>query len=107
MYLAMQFGLRAANYPLIPEDFERGRLPDTLSPFRGKLFGLTIAPEKLHLIRQERRPDSNYAAIDTCRNEVAAAERMMRREGIEWFDVTSRSIEEIAVRIIQALNRKG
>ena len=107
MYLAMQFGLRAANYPLIPEDFERDRLPDTLLPFRDKLFGLTIAPEKLHLIRQERRPSSNYAAIDTCRREVSAAEGMMRREGIKWFDVTSRSIEEIAVQIIQAINNKA
>ncbi len=106
MYLAMQFGLRAANYPLIPEDFERGRLPDTLLPFRGTLFGLTIAPEQLHRIRQERRPDSNYAALETCRREVAAAERMMKREGIEWFDMTSRSIEEIAVQIIQAINKK-
>jgi regulator of PEP synthase PpsR (kinase-PPPase family) len=106
MYLAMQFSLRAANYPLIPEDFERDRLPDTLLPFRDKLFGLTIAPEQLHLIRQERRPDSNYAALETCRREVAAAERMMKREGIEWFDMTSRSIEEIAVQIIQAINNK-
>ena len=107
LYLAMQFGLRAANYPLIPEDFERDRLPDTLLPFRDKLFGLTIAPEQLQRIRQERRPDSNYAALDTCRKEVAAAERMMKREGIEWFDMTSRSIEEIAVQIIQAINKKG
>ena len=106
LYLAMQFGLRAANYPLIPEDFERDRLPDTLLPFRDKLFGLTIAPEQLRRIRQERRPDSNYAALDTCRKEVAAAERMMKREGIEWFDMTSRSIEEIAVQIIQAINKK-
>jgi len=72
LYLSMQFGLRAANYPLIPEDFERDRLPDTVLPFRDKLFGLTIAPEQLHKIRQERRPDSNYAALDTCRQEVAA-----------------------------------
>ncbi|MFZ5524200.1 MAG: posphoenolpyruvate synthetase regulatory kinase/phosphorylase PpsR [Pseudomonadota bacterium] len=106
LYLSMQFGIRAANYPLIPEDFERDRLPDTVTPFRDKLFGLTIAPEQLHLIRQERRPDSNYAALDTCRKEVAAAERMMQREGIKWFDVTSRSIEEIAVQIIQAINKK-
>ena len=106
LYLSMQFGLRAANYPLIPEDFERDRLPDTVLPFRDKLFGLTIAPEQLHKIRQERRPDSNYAALDTCRQEVASAERMMRREGIEWFDMTSKSIEEIAVQIIQAINKK-
>jgi regulator of PEP synthase PpsR (kinase-PPPase family) len=106
LYLSMQFGLRAANYPLIPEDFERDRLPDTVLPFRDKLFGLTIAPEQLHKIRQERRPGSNYAALDTCRQEVASAERMMRREGIEWFDMTSKSIEEIAVQIIQAINKK-
>ena len=105
LYLSMQFGLRAANYPLIPEDFERDRLPDTVLPFRDKLFGLTIAPEQLHKIRQERRPDSNYAALDTCRQEVASAERMMRREGIEWFDMTSKSIEEIAVQLIQAINK--
>lgn len=106
LYLSMQFGIRAANYPLIPEDFERDRLPDTLLPFHDKLFGLTIAPEQLHLIRQERRPDSNYAALDTCRQEVAAAERMMKREGIQWFDMTSRSIEEVAVQIIQSINKK-
>lgn len=105
LYLSMQFGLRAANYPLIPEDFERGRLPDTVLPFRDKLFGLTIAPEQLHKIRQERRPNSNYAALDTCRQEVTSAERMMRREGIKWFDMTSKSIEEIAVQIIQAINK--
>jgi len=106
LYLSMQFGIRAANYPLIPEDFERDRLPDTVVPFRDKLFGLTIAPEQLHLIRQERRPDSKYAALETCRQEVAAAERMMQREGIKWFDTTSKSIEEIAVQIIQAINEK-
>ena len=105
MYLAMQLGVYAANYPLIPEDFERDRLPDTLLPYRDKLYGLTIAPEQLHLIRQERRPDSQYAALDTCRQEVAAAERMMRREGIKWFDMTARSIEEIAVRIMQAISK--
>lgn len=106
MYLSMQFGVRAANYPLIPEDFERDRLPDTLLPFRDKLFGLTIAPEQLRRIRHERRPDSDYAALETCRKEIAAAERMMKREGIVWFDMTSRSIEEIAVQIIQAINKK-
>jgi hypothetical protein len=106
LYLSMQFGLRAANYPLIPEDFERDRLPDTVLPFRDKLFGLTIAPEQLHKIRQERRPGSNYAALETCRQEVASAERIMRREGIEWFDMTSKSIEEIAVQLIQAINKK-
>ncbi|HET7832973.1 MAG TPA: pyruvate, water dikinase regulatory protein [Gallionella sp.] len=103
LYLSLQFGLKAANYPLIPEDFERDQLPETLLPFRNKLFGLTIAPEKLQRIRQERRPDSSYASLDNCRREVAAAERLMRRTGINWIDTTSRSIEEIAVQLIQAI----
>ena len=107
LYLSLQFGLKAANYPLIPDDFERDRLPDTLLPFRDKLFGLTIAPEQLQRIRQERRPDSRYAALDNCRYEVAAAERLMRRSGINWIDTTSRSIEEIAVQLIQSIRREA
>jgi regulator of PEP synthase PpsR (kinase-PPPase family) len=107
LYLSLQFGLKAANYPLIPEDFERDCLPESLQPFRDKLFGLTIAPEQLHRIREERRPHSQYASLANCRHEVAAAESLMRRAGIEWFDMTSRSIEEMAVHLLQAIhNRK-
>ncbi|HAF43367.1 MAG TPA: phosphoenolpyruvate synthase regulatory protein [Gallionellaceae bacterium] len=104
LYLSLQFSLRAANYPLIPEDFERGHLPSRLQPFRGKLYGLTIDPEQLQRIRFERRPNSKYASLDNCRYEVAAAEKMMKREGIKWFDTTSRSIEELAVQLMQELN---
>jgi regulator of PEP synthase PpsR (kinase-PPPase family) len=104
LYLSLQFSLKAANYPLIPEDFERDHLPSKLQPFRGKLFGLTIDPEQLQRIRTERRPNSKYASIDNCRYEVAAAEKMMRREGIKWFDTTSRSIEELAVQLMQELD---
>lgn len=104
LYLSLQFSLKAANYPLIPEDFERGDLPSRLQPYRNKLFGLTIAPEQLHRIRSDRRPNSKYASLENCRYEVAAAERMMRREGIKWFDTTSRSIEELSVQLMQELN---
>jgi regulator of PEP synthase PpsR (kinase-PPPase family) len=106
LYLSLQFGLKAANYPLIPEDFDRGHLPNTLLPFSDKLFGLTIAPEQLHRIREERRPNSKYASLNNCRQEVAAAESMMRRAGIAWLDMTSRSIEEIAVHLVQAVNKR-
>lgn len=106
LYLSLHFGLKAANYPLIPEDFERNCLPATLQPFAAKLFGLTISPEQLHRIREERRPHSRYASIDNCRYEVAAAESLMQRAGIERFDMTSRSIEEMAVHLLQAVNRK-
>jgi len=104
LYLAMQYGIRSANYPLIPEDFERRRLPDVLYKYKSKLFGLTIAPERLSEVRHERRPGSNYATLENCRREVAAAEAMMRREGIKWLSSTHKSIEEIATTILQELN---
>jgi [pyruvate, water dikinase]-phosphate phosphotransferase / [pyruvate, water dikinase] kinase len=101
LYLAMQHGIKAANYPLIPEDFERGRLPAPLAPHKRKCFGLTIAPERLAQIRHERRPASTYAALANCRFEVGEAEAMMRREGIAWLSSTHKSIEEIATTILR------
>jgi [pyruvate, water dikinase]-phosphate phosphotransferase / [pyruvate, water dikinase] kinase len=103
LYLAMQHGIKAANCPLIPEDFERGQLPGSLVTFKRKCFGLTIAAERLYQIRQERRPDSKYAAMENCRYEVAQAESMMRREGIAWLSSTHKSIEEIATTILRDL----
>lgn len=101
LYLAMQYGLKASNYPLIPEDFERHQLPPALAPHRKKIFGLTISPERLSEIRHERRPNSKYASLANCREEVASAEAMMRREGIRWLSTTTKSIEEIATTILQ------
>ena len=103
LYLAMQHGVKSANYPLIPEDFERKQLPPALVPHRKKLFGLTIAPERLSEIRSERRPNSRYASLDNCRAEVAEAEAMMRRAGVRWLSTTTKSIEEIATTILQEL----
>jgi regulator of PEP synthase PpsR (kinase-PPPase family) len=103
LYLALQFGVKAANCPLIPEDFARDRMPEGLLPHKSKLYGLTIAPERLHEIRQQRRPDSRYAALANCREEVARAEAMMRRDGIRWIDSTVKSIEEIATTILREL----
>jgi len=103
LYLAMTHGLKVANYPLIPEDFERGHLPTALRDRRDKLFGLSIAPDRLAEVRNERRPGSKYAAIEQCRLEVNEAEAMMRREGIRWLSTTSKSIEEIAATILQEL----
>jgi len=101
LYLAMQYGVKAANYPLIPEDFERGRLPSSLPQHRAKLFGLSITAERLCEIRNERRPGSKYASLANCRYEVNEAEAMMRREGINWLSSTAKSIEEIATTILQ------
>jgi [pyruvate, water dikinase]-phosphate phosphotransferase / [pyruvate, water dikinase] kinase len=101
LYLAMQHGIKAANYPLIPDDFERGHLPSSLAPYKKKCFGLTIDPERLVQIRNERRPGSRYASIENCRYEVNEAERMMKREGIAWLSSTHKSIEEIATTILR------
>jgi len=103
LYLAMQYGIKAANYPLIPDDFERGKLPSSLPPFRAKIFGLSITPERLSEIRHERRAGSKYASIENCRYEVNEAELMMKREGIRWLSSTTKSIEEIATTILQEI----
>ncbi|HSC99905.1 MAG TPA: pyruvate, water dikinase regulatory protein [Casimicrobiaceae bacterium] len=100
LYLALQFGVRAANFPLTPDDFVDRALPRSLLPFKEKLFGLTIAPDRLHEIREERRRGSKYAALDNCRYEVREAEQLMLREGIPMVDTTSKSIEEIATTIL-------
>jgi len=101
LYLAMQFGVKAANFPLIPEDFERMKMPDSLVKHREKLFGLTIQPERLNQIRSERRPNSKYASLENCRYEVKEAEKMMRQHDIRWLDSSTKSIEEISTTIMQ------
>ena len=103
VYLALHHGIRAANYPLTPEDLEEERLPAKLRQHRSKLFGLTIDPQRLHQIRQERRANSRYAQLDTCKREVAQAEAMLRREGIEMLSTTHASIEEISSRVLEYL----
>lgn len=104
LYLAMQYGLKASNYPLIPEDFERKQLPPALVPHKSKIFGLTIQPERLSEIRKERRPNSKYASLENCRMEISEAEAMMRRTGIRWLSTTTKSIEEIATTILQEIH---
>ena len=95
--------MRSDKTNLIPEDFDRGRLPGTLEKHRSKLFGLTIQPERLNQIREERRSGSKYASLANCRYEIAEAEKMMRREGIRWLSSTTKSIEEIATTILHEI----
>ncbi|TSE33833.1 kinase/pyrophosphorylase [Tepidimonas taiwanensis] len=106
LYLALQFGLKASNYPLIPEDFERRQLPPAVLPHKKKLFGLTIDPKRLSEIRHERRPNSRYASLENCQYEVREAEALMRRAGIRILSTTHKSIEEIATIIRQDLEAK-
>jgi len=103
LYLAMHHGLKAANYPLVPEDFERLALPPVLRAQKHKLLGLSLPPARLSEIRKERRPHSGYAALDNCQYEVREAEAMMRRAGIRWLATTTKSIEEISTTILQEM----
>ena len=103
LYLAMQHGIFAANYPLLEADLQGTELPAALRPFRRKLFGLTIEPQRLQLIRARRHSGRQYAQADQCRREVARAEELFALNRLPVLDTTAISVEEIATRIIAAL----
>jgi regulator of PEP synthase PpsR (kinase-PPPase family) len=104
IYLGLQFGIYAANYPVTEEDFTQQdkRIYSLFSPYKKKIFGLTINPERLHKIRSERRPGSRYASLGQCRLEVAMCESFFISEDVPFLNITSMSIEEIAATIMHA-----
>ncbi|MBD7977455.1 MULTISPECIES: posphoenolpyruvate synthetase regulatory kinase/phosphorylase PpsR [Pseudomonas] len=100
LYMAMQYGIRAANYPLTEEDMERLQLPAALKQYKSKLFGLTIDPDRLTAIRNERKPNSRYASFAQCEFEVREVENLFRRENIPHINSTHFSVEEISAKIL-------
>lgn len=100
IYLALQYGVYAANYPLTDDDLLSGRLPQCLRPYRDRLYALTIRPERLTRIRSERRPDSRYASLRQCQYEVARAMGLFEREHLPVSDTTTMSIEEVSTTIV-------
>ncbi|SHG96162.1 posphoenolpyruvate synthetase regulatory kinase/phosphorylase PpsR [Ferrimonas marina] len=108
LYLSMQFGVKAANYPFIAEDMDNLRLPAELKARKHKLFGLTIEPMRLHEIRNQRLQGSTYASPRQCRMEVKEVEMMYKRERIPYINTTYHSVEEIATKILSltGLQRK-
>ena len=100
LYLALAYGVFAANYPLSEDELESGTLPKVIEPYRGKLYGLTISPERLQKIRRERRPMGRYSSAEQVRFELRGAEALFRRYQIPFVDTTSFSIEEIASTIL-------
>jgi regulator of PEP synthase PpsR (kinase-PPPase family) len=101
LYLALKFAISAANYPITEENINIAHLPKELIPYRKKLFGLTITPTRLHDIREQRRPHSNYAKFDQCQKELTTVEQMFAKEKIPYLDSTVFSIEELATKITQ------
>lgn len=99
LYLALQYGLRVANYPLTPDDLEQNGLPGVLLAHLPRLRALTLSAERLAAIRQVRYPDSRYASLAQCREELAAAEQLFKRHALPVIDTTRMSVEEIAARL--------
>ena len=100
LYLALQFGLFTANYPLTEDDFDDLRLPKPLQEHKSKLFGLTINAERLSAIRSERKANSKYASLRQCDMELRALEAMYNKHNIPYLDATELSIEEISTRVL-------
>lgn len=103
LYLAMQYGIRAANYPFIADDMDNLSLPAALKAHHAKLFGLTIDPERLAAIRDERLSDSRYASLRQCRMEINEVESLFRNNNIRYLNSTNHSVEEIAAKIMDVL----
>jgi regulator of PEP synthase PpsR (kinase-PPPase family) len=103
LYMALHYGVKAANYPLTEEDLERLELPRRLVPFRSRLYGLSIDAQRLAQVRQARRPGSRYAELKQCRWELEQADKLFRRENIAVQNTTHTSIEEIASKILSQL----
>ncbi len=104
LYMAIQYGIKAANYPLVIEDLQENKLPDFLLPYKHKLYGLSIDPRRLQAIRHKRRPDTNYSDLKQCMLEVKMAESLFLKEKIPFLYTTTHSIEEITTHIISDKN---
>lgn len=100
LYLALQYGIKAANYPFVEEDMEHLNLPKVLQQHKAKLFGLTITPERLSQIREQRRPNSRYSSLRQCKLELMEVENLYKRERIPFLNSTTLSIEEISAKIM-------
>ena len=100
LYMALHYGVSAANYPLTEEELLQTDLPSELKPYQDKLFGLTISAERLHRIRSERRPDSRYASLAQCRLELNQADDLFQVAHIPVVNTTTMSVEEIATTIM-------
>lgn len=107
LYLAMHYGLKAANYPIVDEELESHSLPKSLIDYKNKVFGLLVTPERLQNIRTKRRADSQYASLSQCQYEIRQTEAMFNSENIHFFDVSSMSIEEVSSNVMDMMKIRG
>lgn len=100
LYLALQYGIKAANYPFTDDDMEELKLPDFLKPHKKKIFGLTIDAQRLMDIRDGRMSNSKYSSARQCRMEVREVEKLYKKEKIPFINTTKFSVEEITAKIL-------
>lgn len=103
LYLAMHYGLKAANYPIVDEEIDSHSLPTPLKDYKDKIFGLLVTPERLQSIRTKRRPDSEYSSLSQCQYEIRQTEALFQHENLPYFDVSSMSIEEVSSYIMNIM----
>lgn len=107
MYLALQYGLLVANYPLTDDDFPSDGLPATVARYAAKCFGLTTTPLRLSQVRHERRPDSRYSSLAQCTLEIRRAEDLYRRNRVPFLNSSTKSVEEMSAVIIQSMRLRS
>jgi len=100
LYLALQYGIKAANYPFTDDDMDELKIPDFLKPHKKKLFGLTIDAQRLMDIRNGRMANSKYSSARQCRMEVIEVEKLYKQEKIPFLNTTKYSVEEITAKIL-------
>lgn len=107
MYLALQHGLRVANYPLTEDDFPGEGLPRSIAKYRDRCFGLTTTPLRLSQVRHERRPSSQYSSLEQCTIELRRAEDLYRRNRVPFLNSTTKSVEEMSAVIMQTMKLRA
>lgn len=107
MYLALQYGLLVANYPLTDDDFPSDGLPATVAPYANRCFGLTTTPLRLSQVRHERRPSSTYASLAQCTLELRRAEDLYRRNRVPFLNCSTKSVEEMSAVIMQSMRLRS
>lgn len=107
MYLALQYGLRVANYPLTDDDFPAEGLPRPIAKYAARCFGLTTTPLRLSQVRHERRPSSQYSSLEQCTIELRRAEDLYRRNRVPFLNSSTKSVEEMSAVIMQTMKLRA
>lgn len=106
IYLALQYGVFAANYPLLDEDLASTELPRPLRGLSDRCFGIQTTPARLRQVRQERRPGSRYASLEQCTSELRRAAALFAAHRIPTVDSSAKSVEEMSTVILQHLSAR-